>query len=148
MRPKSFILYRNQQYGFGLKIPSWWRNHTFLDESNRTDEHVEASINFILRYTKEIRGKKETLIFSIVIFNMTEEDWQEQYGDSVYRLLGYKNGRVYTYITPLEPPEEFLKKDLSDYDRNKLEFKWLVHMINKDVPRIVQSFYFTVDNAK
>lgn len=142
-RRKRFLRLRSKAFHFRMDIPLWWKRYAFIESSYDSKRKI-MNYSFKLRYRKPIRGKKSTTIFDLYIFHMTKEKWLKQFQDSPYQFIAYREGKVYSYLTPLEPPEEFLRKDQSDYRRDLFEFKMLSHMINKDVPKIIKSFKITL----
>jgi D-mannonate dehydratase len=137
------LTYKNKKYGFTLSIPRWWKHHCFLDAVNFMKD-VESTINFNLKYSRKYDRKGCSNIVSILVFKMSKTKWQSEYDGSPIQYITSRYGRVFAYVTPSEPPEEFLKKDKRDYDRTIKEFKMLTRMVNHDVPRIIKSFKFLV----
>lgn len=131
--------YVNKKYRFSLLFPLDWKRNCFLTFEDCLDD-AEASINVNLRYQQEIQGETSTNVFSIIVFNLSKREWEEEYGDSPFQFLGESGPRVFASITPGEPPEEFLKPDKSDYDRTIREFRYLTEMINDDYPKILKTF--------
>lgn len=136
------IVYRNQKYGFRLDFPLWWRRRAFVVRRKCTGEDIVACIEFRLRYRRPIQGISSTTIFEVYIFRLSEKEWRRQYKDSPFFFLAARNGFVFAAIHPGEPPSEFLLPDGSDFNRNILEFQWLLRMINEDLPVILKSFRF------
>ncbi|WP_202081158.1 hypothetical protein [Caldalkalibacillus salinus] len=140
MHKKGPITYRNKKYGYTLMFPRWWKNHVFLNVS--AGEEAETVYEFNLKYRRCYRGHSWTNIFKLCVFNMNRQQWEHLYGDSPYTYLDERDGNVFAYLTPQEPPEEFLKKDKKEYNRQIPELRWLIKMVNDDVPRIVETFRF------
>lgn len=133
------MTYINQRYGFRLSVPKWWKGRVFLTH-DKTLKEAEYAVQFHLRYRQKLQGKGSTIIFNLLVFRMSPAQWKTCYKDSPLEFIAYHDGRVLAYLTPSEPPEEFLLPDLSDYDRSLLEFRWLKRMINIELPCVVRSF--------
>lgn len=144
MKGKRFITYVNHKYHFRLNLPKWWEKHIFLRHVNRKKgTKTEEEIQFYLKYRKALQGKRSALIFSLVIFRMSAGEWRAAYADSPFQFIAHRQGRVYAILVPAEPPDEFLRPDLQDYDRTLLEFRWLTRMVNKELPDVMKSFCFS-----
>lgn len=136
------IVYRNQEFGFRLNFPSWWRRRAFVSRGKCVGEDIVACFEFKLRYRRPIQGISSTTIFDLFIFRLSEKEWRKEYEDSPFFFLAAKKGWVFAAIHPGEPPSEFLLPDESDFDRNILELQWLMRMINEDLPTVLKSFRF------
>lgn len=133
--------YSNYRYFFRIDLPKWWEQHVKVQHLKGIGG-AEAVIHFDLKYRKRIHGKSSTRIFSLLVFHESKTDWLNKYGDSPLQFIAVRDRRVIAYLQPSEPPEEFLKRDGTDYNRQLLEFRWLSRMINHDLPRVFKSFRF------
>jgi hypothetical protein len=140
-KKKKFIRYLNKKYNYTLQLPTWWSSHVYVNCLHRTKD-AESSTNFYLKYSKKIKGKCSTIIFSILVFRMPYSKWKNKYKDSPLQFLASKEGKVFAFITPSQPPEELLNKDRMAYNHKLVEFKALVRMVNDDVPIIIKSLKF------
>ncbi|MGG2197027.1 MULTISPECIES: hypothetical protein [Paenibacillus] len=141
MAKSSDLLYRNDKYGFTLRFPSWWRNYCVVSKK-KLDPDSEYELHFRFKY----KGNVYDDIFTILVFRMTQEDWLRLgYGDSPLSLIAARDGRVFAYLTPEELPHEFINRKTGDYDYRKYgtPIGLLKRMVNRDVPRIVQTLRFS-----
>lgn len=76
---------------------------------------------------------------------MTKEDWfRLGYGDSSLSLAAVHDGRIFAYRTAEELPYEFVNPNTGDYDYRKYgtPIALLKRMVNRDVPRIMETLRF------
>ncbi len=134
------LVYKNDKYGFTLRFPTRWRTHCVVSRRKRVAE-TEYELHFKFRYNRKIYDN----VLSILVYRMTEEQWYEQgYSESPLSLLGVSNGRLFACQTPEELPSEFVDPKTGEYNykRYGAAIKLLRQMVNKDVPRIMESIRF------
>lgn len=122
------VEYRNEEYGFTLQIPASWEGKYEVEKSN-ADPNAEAT--FFFTYKAE-----EADLFSIVILNITKEEWNRDYVGGLLEYVGEKDGKIYAYSVPSELPNE-LAQDKKEKIHSLID---VTQMINVDVPRIVKTF--------
>jgi hypothetical protein len=139
MKPRLNYLYKDPRYGFTVRIPDWWRPYTVIDRT-RSGGETEYDVRFLFKY----RGKTYGDVLTISVFKMSRQEWIRQgYDSAPFILIGERNGRLFAYSTPGELPDEFLKKDKSDYDYVKFgrPIRFMKRMVNDDVPKIIGTFH-------
>ena len=122
---KEKIIYVNEEYGFTLDIPSWWKdiyrveNGIWIDETSKS-----VSFNF---------GSEgvSSNVFTIIVLNekIGEEDWE----DPILTYMLEHNGKTYSYLPSMEPTEELLEEE------NKRHLETVSKMV-EEVPEIVETF--------
>lgn len=138
-QPKQ-IIYRDNKYGFTLRFPGWWRAYTVISRK-KADRDTEYEVHFKFKYKGKVYGD----IFALLVYRMTRKEWLEAgYGDSPLVYIAEYNGRVFAYLTPGELPYEFIDPQTGDYDYKKYgaAIAILKRMVNRDVPRIVETLRF------
>lgn len=122
--------YYNRLYGFTLRLPTSWKGKYIVEKAN-WDRQAEAIFDFIYQPEK-------TKIFSVIVLNMTKEEWNRHYAGGLWGYLGERNGKVFAYSVPSELPQEFTQNK-QEKVQSLVE---LTNMLNVDVPRIVKTFQF------
>lgn len=127
------IEYDNKTYGFTLRLPASWEGKYVVKKAN-WDQQAEVIFDFIYKPEK-------TKLFSIIILNMTQEQWNRDYAGGLWGYLGERNGKVFAYSVPSELPSE-----LNQNKQEKVQaLVDLTKMLNVDVPRIVKTFEFAIE---
>jgi len=122
--------YINPTYGFSIDIPYSWEN-AYVIETRKWSSEMEDSINFNFISNDIIYSN----IFSIIILDgeIEESKWDHPF----WKYILHNDGKTFVYSTPGELPLELLD------DEKKDELETLVHMVNEDVPKIIDSFKLT-----
>ncbi|MFC5471132.1 hypothetical protein ACFPPD_20800 [Cohnella suwonensis] len=134
----AYIVYQDPKYGFSVKLPLWWKNYIVFERTTRVID-AKYGVFFLFKY----KGKVYEEALSILVFRKTLKQWiKEGYDESPFVRLAARDGFIYAYALPGELPDEFLKKDKSDYDYKKygIPIRLLKRMVNVDAPRIVKTF--------
>lgn len=133
------MLYADIKHGFSLRIPDWWERYLVIRRNVKFQDTVYA-VSFQFKY----RGKVYTEVMDVLVYRMDLRRWHEVYDDSPIVYMGHRDGLVFAYAVPSEPPEEFLNESKDDYDEVKYgtQLRLLRRMINEDVPRIARTFKF------
>jgi len=135
------LLYRDDNYGFTLTFPRWWKPYTVIKKT-KTDTDTEYELHFRFKY----KGKVYDDIFTLLVYPITKKEWIAQgYEDSPLTFLAESDGRVIAYITPEELPYAFVNPKTGDYNYKKYgnPIRLLKRMVNQDVPRIVNTLHFS-----
>ena len=131
-------LYRDKTYGFMLQFPEWWTPYCVVDRTVY-DRSSLYELHFLFRYKGRIYGD----VFNLVVMKMTLREWKRKgYTESPLSLLTYRNGLIFAYVTPGELPEAFIDPKTGEYDEKKYkrQIRMMKRMVNRDVPRIAESF--------
>jgi hypothetical protein len=140
VRTPTTITYRNDRYGFTLRLPGWWRSYCVVGKT-RTDRDTEYELHFTFKYKGKVYGD----IFTILVYRMSRKEWVDHgYEESPLVFLAEYAGCIFAYITPGELPYEFINKKTGDYDYKRFgtPIRLLKRMVNQDVPRIVPTLRF------
>lgn len=121
------ISYRNEQYGFTIRLPSKWKGKYIIREDAwKWDGY--RSVDFVAPYEN---GKRLYPVLSIVI----SDDKDKIKESKIARYLGEKEELYYGYICDVADPSDYL----SD---NPSMLKVISDMTKKDSQVIVQTFRF------
>lgn len=122
------IEYRNEEYGFSLRLPESWEGKY---EVERKDLGQEEETIFVFTYKPE-----KVELFSVTVLNISKEKWNNEYAGGLLEYMGEKDGRIFAYSIPTE-----ISDQLAGNKKEKLHaLVDVTHMVNVDVPRIVQTF--------
>ncbi|OLS03820.1 hypothetical protein [Tissierella creatinophila] len=122
---KGKIIYKNEEYGFNLEIPSWWKDSYRVENGIWMDEMSKSvSFNFDIN---DISGN----IFTIIILD--EKIKKEEWEDPLLTYIMEHDGKTYCYLPAMEPTDELLKEE------NKEHFNTVSKMV-EEVPRIMETF--------
>lgn len=119
------IEYKDEKYGFTLELPASWEGYYTVNHEEWFDEASESiSFNFE-------SGNIYSNIFNIIVIEETikEEDWEDPF--QIY--IREEDGKTYSYIQAMEPPQELLE------DENDIYLTIISKMVG-DVPTIIESF--------
>ncbi|MFD0671019.1 hypothetical protein [Cohnella sp. GCM10027633] len=134
--------YTDPKYGFSLRLPDWWTKYIVVERLNRFGEALYG-VQFLFKY----EGKVYTDVLTLSVYRMTRKQWRDRgYDDTPLNFLAERNGRIFVYSVPGEPPEEFYDENSEDgYDpKYAIPLDLLRRMINDDVPRLVKTFKLAV----
>lgn len=133
------VLYADLRYGFSLRIPGWWERYLVI-RRNAKFEDAAYAVSFRFKY----RGKVYIDVMNVLVYRLDPKRWHEAYDDSPIVYMGHRDGLVFAYSVPSEPPEEFLNESKDDYDEVKYgtPLRLLRRMVNEDVPRIAKTLKF------
>jgi|GEM_PF-6760463 len=121
--------YRNEEYGFTLKLPKSWEGKYVVE---RTDTELgEEEATYIFKYKEE-----NIELFSIVVLNISKEKWDKEFSGGFWEYLGEKDGKIFAYGVSTELPHQ-----LSENRKEKIHSLIdVTKMVNQDIPRIVKTF--------
>ena len=134
------LRYIDQKYGFILRIPDWWRPYVIVRKWGKSGDSA-YSVQFLFKY----KGIVYTDIFTLSVYRMSPQQWRrEGYDDSPLVLVASRNGRLFAYSTPGEPPAIFFDESSKDGFNPKYRrpLNLLKRMINMDVPKIAKTIQF------
>lgn len=126
--PKEIIEYFNNEYGFTLNLPASWKGKYVVKKGN-WDSQAEAIYDF--NYPEG-----ETNLFSVLVLNISKEEWDRDYASGLWGYLGEKDGKVFAYAIPSELPNEW-QQDKQSKVTGLID---ITKMVNIDVPYIVKTF--------
>src|SRR5690606_36942728 len=92
------VEYRNEEYGFTLRIPET-RNEKYVVEESKLNIGEETT--YVFKYKEE-----DVDLFRIVILNLSKEEWNQDFGGGLMEYLGEKEGKIFAYVTPTELPSQ------------------------------------------
>ncbi len=134
------LRYIDRKYGFILRIPDWWRPYVIVRKWRKSGD-MAYGVQFLFKY----KGIIYTDIFTISVYRMTPKQWRRQgYDDSPLVLVASRNGRLFAYSTPEEPPALFFDENSKDGFNPKYRrpLNLLRRMINDEVPEIAKGIKF------
>lgn len=127
LEEEAKIEYNDEKYGFSIEMPASWEDHYEVEYEEWFDESSESiSFNFVY-------GNIYSNIFNIIVIDevITEEEWDDPF--QIY--MTEQNGKTYSYIQAMEPPEELLEEE-NDIYLNKIS------KMVRDVAEVMESFKF------
>lgn len=123
------IEYRNEEYGFSLRLPESWEGKYEVERRDLGQEEEEAT--YVFTYKPE-----KVELFSVKILKISKEKWNNEYAGGLLEYMGEKDGRIFAYSIPTE-----ISDRLAGNKKEKLHaLVDVTQMVNVDVPRIVQTF--------
>jgi len=122
------VEYRNEEYGFTLRIPESWNGKYTVEQTNL---NAGEETSFVFKYKEE-----NVDLFWIVILDISKEEWNRDFAGGLMEYLDEKDGKIYAYMTPTELPSQ-LSQDKKEKIHALID---VTQMMNQDVPRIVKSF--------
>ncbi|MBO9596739.1 MAG: hypothetical protein J7559_02785 [Cohnella sp.] len=132
--------YIDRKYGFILCIPDWWRPYVVVRRLNKSGD-MAYGVQFLFKY----KGTVYTDIFTVGVYRMTPKRWRSKgYDESPLILVASRNGRLFAYSTPEEPPAVFFDEHSKDGFNRKYRkpLNLLRRMINDEVPEIAKAIKF------
>lgn len=127
------IEFTSLEYGFKVTFPLTWEDRYEVKASNWEKDTLKT-YDFVFKNDDEEVGT----LFSIVVTDMTELNFNEHYGDSFVKLIASNDEYTIGYNIPREPPEELIGDDAIEH-----LFWEFSRMVNWDVPIIMDTFEWT-----
>ncbi|WP_027087471.1 hypothetical protein [Cohnella panacarvi] len=140
------LRYIDQKYGFILRIPDWWKPYVIVRKWGESGDPA-YNVQFLFTY----KGAVYTDIFTVSVYRMTLRQWRRQgYDESPLVLVASRNGRLFAYSTPSEPPALFFDEHAEDGFNPKYRrpLNLLRRMINDEVPEMAKAIQFMKDKPR
>ncbi|MDY0409119.1 hypothetical protein [Paracerasibacillus soli] len=120
------IIYQNEKYQFSLTLPSSWKGHYKVEEV-----HWNPSADVVIDFNFTYQGEVLSTLFSIHILS---EELDEE---APLTYIASNDEKTFAYTKALEIPEAFYENE-----QLKAEQDQFLHMMNQDVPQIIESMQF------